>query len=170
MITPEHTQEALSQAFVHALAGVAGINIATRPMFDYGIDGTFYPVKIVGGERVPTGFPVDFQMKATTRWEFKNDTVVYDLEARTHRLLTDREPGQVLAILILLCLPDDPNNWLDGCEEHLLLKNCCYWYRPEGPPTQNASSVRIWIPRANLLTPGSLKSIMELARKEAKGQ
>ncbi|WP_222875758.1 DUF4365 domain-containing protein [Terrihabitans soli] len=166
MITKEHTQEALSNAYVHALAGSAGLNLAARTVFDYGVDGIFHPIKIVDGERIQTGFPVEFQMKATTVWKHEGTFVVYDLDARAHRLLTDREPGQALAILILLCLPLDAGNWLEGCEDYLLLKNCCYWFRPDGPPTTNVSSIRIRIPRSQVLTPDSLKSIMAVARQE----
>lgn len=169
MITREHTQEALSTAYVHALAGMAGLNIATRTLFDYGIDGSFHRIKLHNGERVPTGATVEFQMKASTKWELRDDAVVYDLEARAHRVLTDREPGMAMAILILLCLPEEPANWLEGSEEHLRLRHCCYWYLPEGSPTENSSSIRIRVPRANLLTPKSLRGIMGLARDRALG-
>jgi hypothetical protein len=170
LITSEHTKEALSHAYVHALAGMAGLNLAARTIFDYGVDGTFHLVKIRNNERIQTGHPVDFQMKATTKWEHRDDFVVYDLEARAHRLLTtDREPGMPLAILILLCLPKDPVEWLDGCEEHLHLRNCCYWYQPEGPPTQNVATTRIQVPRENVLTPDTLRRIMLLAREKALG-
>ncbi len=166
MITREHTQESLSQAYVHALAGVAGLNLAVRTNYDYGIDGAFQPVRIVGGARVPSAFPVEYQMKATTNWRHDGEFVIYDLDARAHRFLTDREPRQAMAILILLCLPPNEAHWLDGCEEHLRLRNCCYWFRPAGPPTTNVSSVRIRIPRANVLTPDTLRGIMALARAE----
>lgn len=170
MITREHTQEAISHAYVHALAGMAGLNLAARTVFDYGIDGTFHLVKVRDGERIQTGHPVDFQMKATTQWEHRGDSVVYDLEARAHRLLTsDREQGMPLAILILLCLPPDPADWLVGNETHLRLRNCCYWFQPEGPPTENSATTRIKVPRTNVLTPESLKAIMYLARARAMG-
>ena len=169
MITREHTQEALSHAYVHGLAGMAGLNLATRTVFDYGIDGTFHPVKIRNNERIQTGHPVDFQMKATTRWRHKDGFVVYDLDARAHRLLTDRERGMPLAILILLCLPDEPTEWLEGCEEHLHLRNCCYWHQLAGTPTENIATTRIQVPRANVLTPESLRDIMRLAREMALG-
>lgn len=167
VITQEHTQEALSYAYVHAIAGGAGMNLGVKTVFDYGIDGFFQPIKNLGGMLIPSGFNIEFQMKASTRWAHEGENVVYDLDARAHRVLTDRERGQPFAILILLCLPEEPGEWLDGCEEHLRLRNCCYWYRPEGPPTSNVSSVRVRIPRANVLTPTSLRDIARLAREEA---
>lgn len=151
---------------MHALAGVAGVNL-TRPESDYGIDGAFQPVRIINGARVPSAFPVEYQMKATTRWQHEGAFVTYDLEVRAHRILTDREPGQAMAILILLCLPRDEATWLNGNEQHLRLQHCCYWFRPEGPPTANVSTVRIRIPRSNVLTPDALKNIMSSARAEA---
>jgi Domain of unknown function (DUF4365) len=151
---------------VHALAGAAGLNLAPRTNYDYGIDGAFHPIRIVNGARVPSAFPVEYQMKATTDWRHEDKFVVYDLEARAHRFLTDREPRQPMAILILLCLPKDEADWLDGCEEHLRLRNCCYWFRPEDPPTTNVSSIRIRVPRVNVLTPDALKGIMAVARAE----
>jgi hypothetical protein len=151
---------------VHALAGSAGLNLG-RNLFDYGIDGVFWPVVRQGAELVQTGFPVEFQLRSTTNWAHEGVSVVYDLDARTHRILTNRQRSQPLAILILLCLPEDSNAWLTGDEEHLLLKRCCYWCRPDGPPTQNTSSIRIRVPRANVLTPDSLRSIMAMARQEA---
>lgn len=170
MITREHTQEALSHAYIHAIAGLAGLNLAARSIFDYGIDGTFRPVKLRNGERIETGHSVDFQMKATTRWTISEEFIIYDLEARAHRLLTaDREPGMPLAILILLCLPENPVDWLDGGEEHLHLRHCCYWYQPEAPPTENIATTRIRVPRTNLLTPNSLREVMQLARRKALG-
>lgn len=167
VITQEHTQEALSYAYIHAIAGGAGMNLGVKTVFDYGIDGFFQPIKNLGGMLIPTGFNVEFQMKASTRWTHDDGNVVYDLDARAHRILTDRERGQPLAILILLCLPDEPGEWLDGCEDHLRLRNCCYWYRPDGPPTINVSSIRVRIPRTNVLTSASLRNIALLAREEA---
>lgn len=169
MITQEHAKEALSYAYVYAIAGGAGMNLGVKTVFDYGIDGFFQPIKNLSGALIPTGFNVEFQMKASTVWTHDDDNVVYDLDARAHRILTDRERGQPLAILILLCLPKEPSEWLDGCERQLSLRNCCYWYRLEGPPTTNVSSVRVRIPRANLLTPSSLRNIARLAREEAMG-
>lgn len=167
MITLEHAQEAISLAYVHALAGAAGLNLAPPTTFDYGIDGTFHPVKNVGGRLIQSAFPVEFQMKSTTVWRHEGDHVVYDLSARAHHILTDRERGQAMAILILLCMPPEAVDWVVGSEEHLHLRRCCYWYRPPGPPTENTATVRIRIPRTQVLTADSLRGIMATARAEA---
>lgn len=167
LITREHTQEALSLAHIHALAGMAGLNLGPRTTFDYGIDGTFWPVKIIDGRRIPSGHPVNFQLKATTNWKKYAGHVLYDLDVRAHQTLSHRERGEPLSILILLCLPKSNEAWMDGCEEYTRLRHCCYWYRVTGIATSNLSSVRIRVPRTNILTPQSLTNIMRTAREEA---
>jgi hypothetical protein len=168
LITREHTQEALSRAYVHALSGRAGLNLELGKTFDYGIDGSFHPVKIRDGARIETGFPVRFQLKASINWRYAGTDVAYDLDARAHRILSEREPGESLAILILLCLPKDDEHWLTSSETEMYLRHCCYWHRVPGPPTTNTSSQTIRIPRANLLTADALRSIMDAAREEAR--
>jgi uncharacterized protein DUF4365 len=91
LITENHTQECLSLAFVHALTGVAGVNLQIAHRHDYGIDGSFRPVS-TGARHIETGFPVDFQLKSTINWEYAEDHIVYDLEAKTYNDLVGRDP------------------------------------------------------------------------------
>ncbi|WP_181704489.1 DUF4365 domain-containing protein [Chthonobacter rhizosphaerae] len=166
MITREHTQEALSWAHVHALAGRAGVNVE-RATLDYGIDGTFWPVKKIKEKLIQNGHPIVFQIKSTTKWTLTESDVVYDLDARAHVALTSREPSEPMAILILLCLPQDDNLWYRLTEKALFLRNCCFWMAFNEPPTQNASSIRIRIPRSNILDPQALRALLTKARAQA---
>jgi Domain of unknown function (DUF4365) len=127
VITENHTQECLSLAFVHALTGVAGVNLLIGRRHDYGVDGTFRPVSATGARHIETGFPVDFQLKSTVNWELAEDYIVYDLEAKTYNDLVGRDPNGVPCVLILLCLPRASTEWLVGTETELVLRNCCYW-------------------------------------------
>lgn len=164
MITENHTQECLSLAFVHALTGVAGVNLQVRDRrHDYGIDGTFRPVTD-GTRHVENGFPVDFQLKSTINWEFVEDHIVYDVEAKTYNDLVGREPGSIPCILILLCLPKASNEWLVGTETELVLRNCCYWIQLTGTKTDNTSTKRIHIPRKNLLSVAGIREILKTER------
>ncbi|MFC5353768.1 DUF4365 domain-containing protein [Azospirillum himalayense] len=164
MITKQHTQECLSRAFIHAVAGRAGVNFNLGSAFDYGFDGQFRPVKIRNGRRNDSGFPLDFQLKATTDWEHDGGFVVYDLEAKTYNDLVGREPAEIGAVLILLCLPKDEAEWLVFQEDRLELRRCCYWERLVGAPTDNVETKRIRIPRTNLLTVESLNAILDHER------
>jgi len=159
----------MSRAFIHAVAGKAGINFTIGSAFDYGFDGQFRPVKIRQNRRVDSGFPLDFQLKATTAWEFDDNDIVYDLEAKTYNDLVDRDPAEIGAVLIVMCLPHEDDSWVEFSEDQLIIRKCCYWVRLEGELTKNDSKKRIRIPRANLLTVDNLRTILAHERTRRLG-
>lgn len=169
LITLQHTEECLSLAFVHALAGRAGVNLAAQRTHDYGVDGTFRSVAIIGSRRIETGYAVDFQLKATTNWEYRDGGVVYDLEVKTYNDMVQRGAEAVPLILILLCLPPDDKHWIDCDETRLILQHSCYWTQVHGAPTTNTSKKRIFIPRANALTAEAIAIIMASEHKRRVG-
>jgi hypothetical protein len=169
LITLQHIEECLSLAYVHALVGNAGVSLSAHRIHDYGIDGTFRSVKIVGNRRVESGFGVDFQMKATTNWQHKEENVVYDLEAKTYNDLVQRETEATPCILILLCLPPNQDDWVDTNETRTVLKHCCYWVGLQGPATPNSATKRITIPRVNTLTSTVIGQILDAERKKRLG-
>lgn len=161
MITEEHTKESLCLAYVEAVAAKAGVNLASR-RHDYGIDGTFHPVRIIKGRRIESGFPLDYQLKSTINFQFVEDVVKYDLEAKTFNDLVQRHQamGAIPMVLILLCLPPNPSEWLSLDEQKLELRHCCYWKMLQGTETTNTSTVRIEIPRQQRFDPSSLTSLL----------
>jgi hypothetical protein len=169
LITLQHTQEALTFAYIHALSGVAGLNIQLGSRHDYGIDGTLRAVKARGRRLVDTGVIVDFQLKATVNWAAKGADIVYDLEAKNYNDLVTREPDEAPFILILLCMPKDTAAWLTAIEDCLTLRNCCYWLALTGAPSANIATKRIHIPKANLLTPTAMQGILADAKVKMLG-
>src|SRR6185312_5629562 len=99
-ITLQHTQESLCLAHIYALAGVAGLNWAIRKVYDYGVDGQFNMVVERNGRRGDSGFPLDFQGKATIKWELQHGSIVYDVEAKTYNDLASRTTAETTMILI----------------------------------------------------------------------
>lgn len=168
-ITEQHTEESLCFAHIYALAGVAGVNYSAN-RYDYGIDGHFIPVKKRGTRFIDTGFPLDYQAKATINWELKDGKIVYDLEAKTYNDLVHRTPAETSAILILLCLPKDRGHWHSATCNETTLKNCCYWHTVTGEPTNNSDTKRIFIPSDQLLTPASLNQLLGLERERRQSQ
>lgn len=165
MLTESHTQECLSLAFVHAVTGLAGVNLGTTLRHDYGVDGSFRPVIINrNGRRVESGFQVDFQLKSSINWEYDGDAVIYDLEAKTYNDMVGRPATAIPLILLLLCLPRSSATWLAHTETELILRHCCYWMKLSGDPTDNITTKRIRIPRSNLLTPAALQEILATER------
>ncbi len=162
MITEKHAAERLSRAYVQAIAAGAGLNIAVTDL-DYGVDGTFHDVRVCNGRHFQSGYPLDFQLKASKGWTIDNGHVVYDIEAKTFNDLERRRksPGSTPFILMLLCLPDSPSEWCAFTEEQLLMKRCCYWFVPDETFTENTSTIRIRIPRDHLVTPEVIREIMD---------
>jgi Domain of unknown function (DUF4365) len=162
VLTDQHISEALSRAYVRAIAGRAGLNLAIRE-YDYGVDGSFDEVAVRQNRRVESGFSLSFQLKASTQWQLNDTQVVYDLEVKTYNDLILRRSMRTATpcILILLALPSDSMQWLICEETQLRLQGTCYWEYLSGSPSENRQSVRIRIPRSQRLNPESLLSLIE---------
>ena len=162
MLTGQHIAESLSRAYVRAIAGRAGLNLAIRE-YDYGVDGSFDEVVVRQNRRVESGFSLSFQLKASTQWQLDSTQVIYDLEVKTYNDLILRRSIRAATpcILILLALPADSAQWLICEESELRLQGTCYWEYLSGIPSENRASVRIRIPRSQRLTPESLLTLME---------
>ncbi|ACI50798.1 conserved hypothetical protein [Gluconacetobacter diazotrophicus PA1 5] len=166
MITQQHVQESLSRSFIHAIAGSAGVNLHVGREFDYGFDGTFRPVIIRGKRRVESGFPVDFQLKCTKSWSHEAKQVAYNIETKTYNDLVTRDPEGIGAVLILLCVPDDPAKWVEVCEEYIRMQRCCYYTVLSGDPVAHEGSTKkILIDRTNVLTPDALIGLLANERE-----
>jgi hypothetical protein len=175
MITEEHTKEALCRAYVQAIAGRAGTNASISDReFDYGIDGTFNEVHVRalqnGKNRlVESGFKWDFQLKCTVKWKVEGTDLIYDLAAKAHNDLAIRAAtvGTTAAVLIVLCLPPETDNWMALDEEQLILRKCGYWFRITTAPTDTGTPVTIRIPRAQIFSAEALRELFTTLRQEA---
>jgi Domain of unknown function (DUF4365) len=163
-ITVQHTQESLCLAHIYAVAGIAGVNYAIKKIYDYGVDGQFSAVVRRGDRLVDSGYPLDFQAKATINWTLTDQHIVYDLEAKTYNDIVSRTPSETTLLLILLCLPKVQTDWHGTSCEETILRHCCYWHILTGEPTSNTTTKTIYIPAANLLTPTSLNNLLSLER------
>lgn len=163
MLTENHIKEGLSRAFILAVAHRAGLNCTLRE-FDYGIDGTFRDVKVVGKRRVESGFSLDFQAKASENCQIEPAHLAYDLEAKSHKDLVDSSVG-CPRILVVLSLPEDRQKWLEVGPESLLLRRSAWWVSLRGiPPTTNTQSERIRIPITQVFDVPALTSMMDRIR------
>ena len=65
MITRNHRQEAISRAYVHAIAARCGFTCSSG-ILDYGIDLSILEVTKVGDGYYDSGFKIDVQLKSST--------------------------------------------------------------------------------------------------------
>jgi hypothetical protein len=61
----EHLLDELATAYVQAIAATGGATIAISRR-DYGVDGTLQHIVKVRGQFLPSGFPIQFQLKGTS--------------------------------------------------------------------------------------------------------
>lgn len=161
MLSQQHIEEGLSRAYVQAVAARAGVNLA-MPLNDYGVDGAFRKVIRSHHRLFESGLALDYQLKATTRWQLEREHVVYDLAAKTYNDLVLRPVTSAFPLLLLLvCLPADPVQWLECSEQQLLLRGGCYWTFVTGSVTKNARTVRIRLPRQQQFTPAAITDLLE---------
>src|SRR5947209_5814184 len=125
MMTREHRQEALGQAYVRAVAAKAGLLWGTHTP-DYGVDICLRSVRIEGSRRRDAGAQLDVQLKSTARASVKETGVVFDLEVPAYNDLR-WEGYRCPRILIVFVMPEDEHLWLTQTTEELTLRHCAYW-------------------------------------------
>lgn len=174
MLTISHTKEALSCAFMTALAAKAGILLNIGGTFDYGIDGHLRTIqRFQDGRHAATGITLDFQLKATVNWTIDpgDEHIVYNVEAKAYNDIAVRGPEENGMVLIVLCLPRDETEWVRASNDNLMLKHCCYWYQVNGGVLPGAEERReaIYIPRQNVLDENSIVRLINDERTRRRG-
>jgi Domain of unknown function (DUF4365) len=166
-ITQQHQEELLSLAYIIAVSSRAGVLFNEKLRHDYGIDGTFEKVGKLNGSYFPEGYPLDVQLKASINIAIDDSCVSYQLDANAHNNLLTRsnKPRATPCILVLLCLPRDPQHWLELSEEQFLLRQCSYWAKLKGELTSNTETKTIKIPRENQFTPLALIELLDLVEQ-----
>jgi hypothetical protein len=163
----EHLLDELATAYVQAVAAVAGATIAVSR--DYGVDGTLSqiePVRTAEGTRfIPSGFPVDFQLKGTTVAAIREDRIQYDLKVRNYDLIINRSMLGTPYYLFLVCFDGAAESWFALRPNELILKASAFWWTEFGPKTSNSSTVRIGIPSENRLTSDAIEGMLRASKE-----
>jgi hypothetical protein len=161
MLPTQTIEELLSVSHVSAIVACAGAAPGVVAN-DYGVDVEVRRIGNFAGKRIDLGSILDLQLKASIRWSVEEEHIVYDLDADAYnRLVYRRENSSIPCALVLCCLPEDAAHWLKVNEDELVLAKCCYFHFIDSEPTANTSSIRIRIPRCQLLTPESLGDLIE---------
>lgn len=160
LLTPNDRAEALSRAYVAAVAASAGYVTAEQ---DFDRDGVDIQIR-AGGSMRPS---LDIQLKATINLgEASAGVYRYPLKSRNYGLL--REPTMVPRILVLLALPSKESDWLNVTTDQLVLRRCAFWTSLLGEPERDTKeTVTISVQDRNRFDVESLKALMEQARRGA---
>lgn len=147
-------QEQLSRAYTRAVIFRAGFRRSIPEVDDHGIDGTIVDPDRRGVNRV------DFQLKATTHHEIRDDAIVYDLRVANYNSLTIND--DVPRVLILFIMPVDDSQWLHQSLDELCLRKCAYWVSLMGMPrSRNSSTVRVEAPVTNVFDQNGLRDMFQ---------
>lgn len=168
-MTEEQRQEMISREFLKILAHAHGFKVI-EPQLDHGIDMVICPVT----QRVePSGriryldsqFKLDFQLKSTTPAGVIDDaaSLRYDLDVKTYNDLVHRKDDLLPLHLVLVVLSNLPPACVDIDEHRLSVIGQAYWYLPDDDAvaTENVATVRITVPKANLLAATFVNSCYE---------
>ncbi|KAA2241792.1 DUF4365 domain-containing protein [Chitinophaga agrisoli] len=165
-LTLQNVESELSYAFLHAIAGKAGMSCKMGDRHDdaHGIDAE---ISFWGVTEHPyiKHVQLNIQLKATIGDPgTQPDYVSYFFQGtrRYDKLRTD--DSMCYKILVVLFLPPDPSSWLNCSKDELVLKNCAYWVNLYGAErTNNEHGQTIYLPRNHLLTPTELVRLANLA-------
>jgi Domain of unknown function (DUF4365) len=155
-------QESFGDAFLIAIASVAGCAVAKPETDDDSIDWTL-------SCRLPRRPKIDVQMKTTSAVDFGRDaTVSYPFKKKNYVELTLTDLV-VSRILVLVTVPGNIEEWLSPTADQLVLRRAAFWLSLAGYPARdNTTSVTVDVPRENLLTPEALKRMMQRINDEGR--
>ena len=167
MLIQSHRQEALSRAYIHAIAARCGLGCSFRD-FDYGIDLSVHDIIRKGRRYAESGFNLDIQAKSTTTANIKATHILYDLEIKNYDDLRDPDVG-CPRVLVVLLMPKEEALWTEQTENYLALKQCAFWMSLRGmAATTNTDTIRVAIPRTNVFAIAALLQLMDKVRKREK--
>jgi hypothetical protein len=163
-ISDNDVESELSYAYLHAIAHMAGASCtwSSRLPDNRGIDAqlTAWGPFPGGGDRMEVDLKI--QLKATISPPADLGThLSYNLKGVSH--YDDlRKAGAyaVPRILVVLYLPRSKSEWLLSTPDVLTLKKCAYWVSLAGAgATANTSGVTVYLPKTQMLTAESLRSL-----------
>ncbi len=153
-------QEQFANAFLVTVAAVAGFTAAKPDVDNDSVDWTI-------ASRLPRRPKIDIQMKSRRVEDAdRDDLIPYDLKRKNYDdlILTDLCTPR---LLVLVLVPPNIGGWLELTAEQLVLRRCAYWVSLAGrPPTGNETTVRVGVPRSNLLNVASLEGLMQRANDQ----
>ena len=103
------------------------------------------------------------QLKASDDCEIKEDKVVYELKAESYNKFAELDG--VLAIILLLHLPKNEEEWLLVDQSAMCIKHCCYWYDVPKETTDKQYTITIKIPTNQVFDPQTVHWLLEQSTK-----
>ncbi|AKI98867.1 DUF4365 domain-containing protein [Archangium gephyra] len=150
-------KEKFGEAYLRAVAAVAGFTLYKPEVDDDSVD---WGIAARGTKLFRRRPRVELQLKCTATDVLRDEELHYDLSVRNYEHLRERRL-LVPRILVVVRLPTDIGHWLEQTERELALRHCAYWVSLHGrEPTANTRTVRIALPRLQVLSVEELRMLM----------
>ncbi len=151
-------KEQFSQAFLRAVAAVAGYSLFL-PTVDH--DSIDWTMALRGGGGTVRSPKLDIQLKCTGRDVVRPRKVVFPLEVKNYEELRPTN-FQVPRILVVVVVPEEIGDWVKQTHQQLAMRHCGYWLSLTGfAPTSNTETVSVSIPKSHRFTAHAVQEIMD---------
>jgi len=165
-MTIQNIESELSYAYLHAVCSKAGLSCKQANRHD---DGAGIDAEVIyrGELNHPylKDIQLNIQLKATTIQPVTTSgyfSYFFQGIKRYDKLRTN--DSFIYKILVVLFLPENPDEWLKCSAEELILKNAAYWINLYGAPAVDTTTgTTIYIPVSNILTPKALINLVNMA-------
>ena len=152
-------KELFSYAYIRAVAAAAGFVVEPRTLDRDAVD-----LEIIADSKFHPGAPhLEVQVKCTADFTLEDDHFTFPLRVENYERLRKQNLA-IPRILIVMLVPANCIEWLDISEERMLSKRCAYFRSLYGQPaTDNAATISVQIPRANVFDVAALGQMMSIA-------
>ena len=170
-LSSQDIEAELSYAYLHAVASKAGMScrISGRHEDNNGVDATLTAWGPFAGGGYLTEIDIKVQLKATIK-KPADDGEAFSFFLRGVTRYDDLriQAVDIARILVILFLPEDPQDWLSQTEDLLTLRKCAYWQSLRGAPiTTNDTGATVYLPKAQVFSPEALTNLAtRLSRRD----
>ena len=166
MLTENKIKEEINLAYVVAVAAVKSFATEITRIDNDSVDATInYNGYLVPGESTLYSPSIKLQLKATSNVHISEDFIRFPLPVKNYDDLRARSATPRL--LVVLCLPELKNEWVNHSIYELTVRKCAYYLNLYGfPESNNERTVTVKIPLVNVFSPDSLYDLMLKTSKE----
>ena len=158
-------KEQFSNAFVQAVASVAGFALSKPNVDEDSIDWT---ISARSSQQTPKRPKLDVQLKCTSTLQTSGDAFSFPLKIKNYDDLRVEEV-HVPRILVVVSVPERIEDWLTQTPEQMILKKCGYWVSLRGQPsTINSETVTVRVPADQVFTPEAVRAILQRISDEGR--
>jgi len=169
-MTIQSIESELSYAYLHAVCSKAGLSCKQGNIHD---DGAGVDAEIIYRGNLDHPYlreiQLNIQLKATTKQPLlKEGCFSYFFQGVKRYDKLRMNNSHIYKILVVLFLPDNPDEWLSCSSEELILKKAAYWINLYGAPdVETETGTTIYLPTSNVLTPEALINLVNLAANKS---